>query len=192
MMMKTKNLTDREIIEGLIGRDNRVTGDFLFVKCRPLLTAVMRNVFDGRVEYDEMVGLLYDYLVADDCVKLRQFQYRSSLYQWLKVVATRFFLRHRDSVIDDSSNEPPYERGTAEEEDDSVGALSDRMDVASMLAMMDNRRYADAIRRLVLDGAEPSLYAQEIGVTVDNLYNIKKRAMAAFTQIAIKYYSYGR
>lgn len=44
----------------------------------------------------------------------------------------------------------------------------------------------------MLDEVEPARYADEIGVSVDNLYNIKKRAIAAFSQIAVKYYSYGR
>lgn len=29
-------MTDKEIIQGLIARDNRVTEDFFFVKCHPL------------------------------------------------------------------------------------------------------------------------------------------------------------
>ena len=61
-----------------------------------------------------------------------------------------------------------------------------------MLGMMENKRYADAIRNLVLGDVEPEQYAARIGVTVDNLYNIKKRAMAAFTAVAIKYYGYGK
>ena len=44
----------------------------------------------------------------------------------------------------------------------------------------------------MIEDMEPEKYAAEIGVTVDNLYNIKKRAIAALTRIAIKYYSYGR
>ena len=70
--------------------------------------------------------------------------------------------------------------------------LSDRMDVERMLALMDNRRYADAIRNLVLRDADPAEYAAAIGVSLANLYNIKTRAMAAFTRIALKYYSYGK
>lgn len=66
------------------------------------------------------------------------------------------------------------------------------MDVAKLLQLMDNQRYADAIRNLILDDKQPEQYALEIGVTVDNLYNIKKRAMVALTRIAIKYYGYGR
>lgn len=191
-MIIHNEMTDREIIQGLIDRDNHITGDFLFLQCRPLLCSIMRNVFHGQVEYDELVGLLYDYLVADDCAKLRQFQFRSSLYQWLKVVATRFFISHRDSVIANSSKELPYDKWRDDEGEDILGNLSDRMDVRGLLAMMENRRYADAIKCLMLDGVEPVRYAEKIGVTVDNLYNIKKRAMAAFSQLAIKYYSYGK
>ena len=59
-------MTDQEIIQGLIDRDNRVTEQFLYVKCRPLLTAIMRLVFNRPIEYNEIVSELYDYLMADD------------------------------------------------------------------------------------------------------------------------------
>ena len=34
------NMTDQEIVQGLIARDNRVTEEFFFVKCRPLFCKV--------------------------------------------------------------------------------------------------------------------------------------------------------
>ena len=37
-----------------------------------------------------------------------------------------------------------------------------------------------------MQDAEPKEVAKELGVTVPNLYNIKKRAIAALTQIALK------
>lgn len=185
-------MTDQEIIQGLIDRDNRITEQFFYVRCRPLLTAIMRLVFNYPVEYDEMVGELYGYLMADDCLKLRQFQYRSSVYQWLKVVATRFFIHHRSTIIENISKEPLYECETDDDVIDTVNIISDKMDVVKLLQLMENHRYADAIRHLVLSDMEPERYALQIGVTVDNLYNIKKRAMTALTRIAIKYYGYGR
>lgn len=185
-------MTDREIIQGLIDRDNRVTEQFLYVDCRPLLTSVMRHVFSYPVDYDEMVGELYQYLMADDAAKLRGFGYRSTIYQWIKVVAIRFFIRHRDAMIEDASREPLYERPCDAAAVDTAGRIADRIDVERLLAMMDNRRYADAIRHLVLLDEDPVQYAAAIGVTIDNLYNIKKRAMTALTRIALKYYAYGR
>lgn len=183
-------MNDREIIQGLIERDNRVTQQFFFVKCRPLLTAIMRLVFSYPVEYDELVNELYDYLMENDGLKLRQFQYRSSVYQWMKVVATRFFIRRRDDMIENESKASPYERPTDDNVIDPASTISDRIDIENLLQLMDNQRYANTIRNLVLCDEDPEKYAQQTGVTVENLYNIKKRAMAALTRIAIKYYGY--
>ena len=184
-------MSDREIIQGLIERDNRITYQFFYVKCRPLLNAIMRLVFSYPVEYDEMVSELYDYLMEDDGIKLRQFQYRSTIYQWMKVVATRFFIRQRESLIENSSRESPYDRHDDDDMVDTARIVAQKIDVTRMLAMMENQRYADVIRHLILQDEEPEKYAQSIGVTVDNLYNIKRRAIAAISRIAVKYYSYG-
>lgn len=185
-------MTDLEIIQRLIDRDNRVTEQFFYVKCRPLLTAIMRLVFSYPVEYDEMVSELYGYLMEDDCIKLRQFQYRSTVYQWLKVVATRFFIRRCDSLIENTSKESLYERHDDDVMVDTTQAVAQKIDVARLLALMENQCYADVLRHLILQDEEPEKYAESIGVTVDNLYNIKRRAIAALTRIAIKYYSYGK
>lgn len=184
-------MSDQEIIQGLIDRDNRITYQFFYVKCRLLLTAIMRLVFSYPVEYNEMVNELYDYMMADDCAKLRQFQYRSTIYQWMKVVATRFFIRRRNLLIENVSKEPQYEKCEETEFFDSERTVSQQIDVEALLSLIENKRYTDAIRALVLDEIPPEQYALQIGVTVDNLYNIKKRAMAALTKVAIKYYGYG-
>ena len=67
-----------------------------------------------------------------------------------------------------------------------------RIDIERMLTLMKNQRYADVLRHLIFQDEESLRYAKEIGVSVDNIYNIKKRAIAAFSQIAIKYYSHGQ
>ena len=51
---------------------------------------------------------------------------------------------------------------------------------------MSNKRYVLVIKRLMLEDADPDEVAEELGVTVDNLYNIKKRAMSSITELAIK------
>lgn len=189
--MDYNSMSDKEIIEGLIARDNYITEQFFYVKCRPLLKSIMRLVFNYPVEYDEMVSELYGYIMDDDAARLRQFQYRSTIYQWMKVVATRFFIRKRNDMIENTSKEALYDKPEGERTVDTATAVADRIDVRRLIDLMPNRRYAEAITRLVLDDADPESYAAEIGVSVDNLYNIKKRAMAALTRIAIKYYGYG-
>lgn len=177
-------MTDREIIQGLIARDNRVTDRFFFDKCRPLFYSVMKKVFDREVEYDEMANELYVYLMEDDAVKLRNFQYRSSVYQWLKVLAIRFFIKKRARMIDGSIQESPYNgcgQTAASESDTSAEG-----DLERLFKMMPTQRYVYVIRRLVIEDREPEEVAKEMEITTDNLYNIKRRAMAQLTRTALK------
>ena len=177
-------MTDKEIIEGLIARDNRVTEEFFFVKCRPLFCSIIQTVFDYEVDYDEFVNELYVYLMANDASKLRIFGYRSTVYQWLKVLAIRFFINKRGRMIDDTTQENPYDGRnlTADTEKD----MTAEGDLERLFIKMPNKRYVYVIRRLVLEDWEPEQLAQEMNVTTANLYNIKRRAMAQLTKVALK------
>ncbi|MCM1178125.1 MAG: sigma-70 family RNA polymerase sigma factor [Bacteroidales bacterium] len=174
-----------EIIDALISRDEDITRRFFFEDCRPLFISIIRNVFNYEVDYDEFVNEFYIYLMERDAYRLRQFEGRSSIYQWMKVVAIRYFIHKRDKMIDNASKEPLSEHY------DNIAAVSNEhalsgIDIDALLLDMHNRRYAYVIRRIVLDEAEPKTVAEELCVTVDNLYNIKKRAIASLTDTALK------
>ena len=176
-------MTDREIIEGLIARDNRVTREFFFDKCRPLFCSIMTKVFDYEVDYDEMVNELYVYLMDSDAIKLRNFEYRSTVYQWLKVLAVRFFLHKRGRMIDDTSQETLYDgrSQTASPESD----MTAKGDMERLFDIMPNKRYVYVIRRLVIEDWDPDELAKEMKITTANLYNIKRRAMVQLTRTAL-------
>ena len=176
-------MTDREIIQGLIARDNRVTEEFFFVKCRPLFCNIMKLVFNYEVDYDEMVNELYVYLMDDDAMKLNNFQYRSSVYQWLKILAIRFFIKRKERMIDDTSQDTPYDgyQQTAEIEMD----ITAEGDMERLFDKMPNKRYVYVIRRLILEDWEPEQLAKNMNITTANLYNIKRRAMAQLTHAAL-------
>ena len=178
-----RKMTDKEIIQGLIARDNRVTKEFFFVKCRPLFCSIIQKVFDYEVEYDEFVNELYVYLMANDASKLRNFEYRSTVYQWLKVLAIRFFINKRGRMIDDTSRETLYDgrSQTADAEKD----MTAEGDMERLFDNMPNKRYVHVIRRLILEDWEPEQLAQEMNITTANLYNIKRRAMAQLTRVAL-------
>ena len=183
-------MTDHDIIQALIARDNRVTQEYLFEQCRPLFMAIIRRVFDYEVDYDEFVSELYLYLMENDAARLKQFEGRSSLFTWLKVTSTRFFIKKRNQLIDNTSHEPLYEQSEeAEDLSEPMEYSSNHtaaMDVGRLLAAMPNKRYASVLRRLLLDEAEPEQVAQEMNITVDNLYNIKRRAIQQLTQVALQ------
>ena len=182
---------DRQILDSLLARDEQVTRDFFFVWCRPLFYSLIRKVFHFEVDYDELVNELYVHLMENDGRRLRSFQGRSTIYQWLKCVATRFFLEMRDGgqVIEDSSSEPlyPVDEPTFEPMEENVA----REDFKRLLALMRNDRYRLVLQRLFLEGVPYKDLAAELQVSLANLYNIKKRAWAEFMAIALKEFGNG-
>ena len=178
-------MTDQEIVQALIERDSRVTAQFFFKDSRPLLLSIINRVFDKqKVDYDEIISELYIYLMANDAHRLRQFRFESTLYQWIKTTAIRFCLKLKNDevVIDDESQEPlDNNRDT-----DCIELSQAKMDVDNLLSHMRNQRYAKVIRMLMIEDMTPDEVAKELFVTVDNLYNIKRRAMAALADVALK------
>ena len=64
--------------------------------------------------------------------------------------------------------------------------MTAKLDIEYLFSQMPNKRYVYVIKRLVLQEAEPKVVAQELRTNVDNLYNIKKRAITALTELALK------
>ena len=174
-------MTDQEIIKGLIARDNRITEEFFFVKCRPLFYKVMGLIFNFEVDYDELVNELYVYLMEDDAIKLRNFQYHSSVYQWLKVLSIRYFIKRQAQMTDNKKLKTPYDVESQPTQTPSAA----RYDLERLLKAMPTKRYVYVIRRLILEGCEPEKLAHEMNITTANLYNIKRRSMAQLTRIAL-------
>lgn len=128
--------------------------------------------------------------MKEDAAKLKAFEYRSTLGCWLKKVVIRFFRDLRDTrrVIDDNSKEPLYEKKGNNQDDeviDTLAADEAKADLEHLFALMKNERYVMVIRALVLEDREPEQIARFMGITVANLYNIKKRALASLAKVAI-------
>ena len=86
-------------------------------------------------------------------------------------------------MIESSSEDTLYEGqsvSAVDEQDPSAKA-----DLRRLFERMPNRRYVYVIQQLVIEDREPEEMAKEMNVTVDNLYNIKRRAMAQLTQVAL-------
>lgn len=176
-------MIDQEIIQGLIERDNKVTEEFFFDKCRPLFCKIINLVFSYEVDYDEFVNELYVYLMENDAQKLRNFEFRSSVYMWLKILAIRYFIKKRGRMIDVNPQNPPYE-GPELTTDEGSGEEA-KADLERLFKQMPTQRYATVIRKLLIEDWEPIQLADKMGVTTANLYNIKHRAMAQLTRVAL-------
>lgn len=177
------------IIQKLIEKDEYVTRHFFFEKCRPLFVSVINKVFSYKVDYDEFVNELYLHLMENDAARLRQFEGRSTIYQWLKVVAIRYFIAKKSRMIEDGTNDTLLNEAQRSKGVSNEGKLTAKVDVRRLLQRVRNQRYVYVIKKLVLEEAEPKEIAKIMGVTLANLYNIKKRAMAAVTEIALREFS---
>ena len=179
-------MSDKQIIEALIARDEIVTQQFFFRDCRPLFLSIIRHVFSYKVDYNEFVNEFYLHIMENDAYRLKQFQGRSTIYQWLKVVAIRYFIAKRDGIIDMESKNNHLDNVSQKESIDEEDKANAKMDIEHLFSFMANKRYVYIIRRLLLQEAEPKTVALELGTNIDNLYNIKKRAIAALCEIALK------
>lgn len=172
-----------DIINALIARDEKVTRQFFFQNCRPLLYKLIGDIFSTRVDYDEMVNELYIHLMADDAKRLRSFKGDSSIYQWMRTVARRFFLsiKLQGRVIEEESLTHLYE-GHGETTD--FAKQEARMDVSALLDQIENERYRLVLKKVVLEGMDYDELSEITGLKKSNLYNIKKRALAELEKIA--------
>ena len=142
-------MTDQEIVDGLINRDEKITDWFFNIKYRPLFINVIKLIFDYQVDYDECISELYYHLMKNDAAVLR------------------------------------HEQNHEEEIDDSESKIAAKIDLERLFDLMSNKRYVMVIRELVLKEVEPEFLALSMGITVANLYNIKKRALAALAHLAM-------
>lgn len=179
-------MTDKEIIESLIAHNPQVTKQFFFKDCRPLFVSVIRRVFGAQIiDYDEIISEIYILLMENDARRLRQFNFESTLYQWLKIIAIRHCLKlkSQEKVID---NESKKTLGNSEKNHSVTESSQAKIDMEALLNQMKNQRYASIIRLLIIEDMSPEDVAHRLSVTVDNLYNIKRRAIAALADVALK------
>lgn len=183
-------MTEQEIIEGLIARDEKITQYFFFERSKSVIFSVLEEIFDYRADYDELVNELYAHLMENDARRLRMFKGRSNIYTWLAKVARNFFLekKNRDKVVIDKGqddrllkeagkvlDENPIRPDKKQEEED--------MRVAAILDQIDNERYRFVIKEHILEGKDFDELERITGIKKANLYNIKKRALKKLEEI---------
>ena len=177
-------MTDPQIIQGLIDRDERITREFFFLRCQPLVYSLIQKFFGGEADYDELVNDLYLHLMEDDARRLRMFKGNSSIYFWLKEVAKNYFLdrKNRVSMIENVDDERLLDKAKNELTDNSANEAM--MDVAVLLDQIENETYRLVLRKHIIEGMDYDELEKVTGIKKANLYNIKKRALAALEKAA--------
>lgn len=178
-------MTDQEIIQGLIDRNERITQDFFFRRCQPLIFALIGKFYPQGADYDELVNELYLHLMENEARRLRQWEGRSSIYQWLKMVARNFFLDkiNRERVIETETDKRLLNKANDYATADN-SANEAVMDVATILDLIENDNYRLVLQKHVIEGMSFDDLEKVTGIKKANLYNIKKRALNAMEKIA--------
>ena len=154
-------------------------------------------IFNGRAEVDEIRNAIFIHLMEDDCRRFKLVNVTAALLGWINRTAVRYLIRHKGDFVadwkvhtsgddepdDDEMTEKQIQRKTP---DVSEATSEAHYDTERLLEAMNNARYVMVIRELCLSEREPAEVADEMGITVANLYNIKKRALAALTMVALK------
>lgn len=100
--METDRLTREELIErekAVIDKiccNDDYAYNFFHEQCRPLISKILWTIYGNNGDYDELVNELYLYLKKPNKEgeywhNLKTFDYRTSLFDWIKTVAVRHF-----------------------------------------------------------------------------------------------------
>ncbi|MEZ3591343.1 MAG: sigma-70 family RNA polymerase sigma factor [Muribaculaceae bacterium] len=175
MSMTYDLYTDKQLVNGLLSNDKPTIEYFFCKKCSNLFSYIVYSVYGGMATLNELVNEFYLYIAADNWIKVRQFDFRSKLMTWIGVVAVRFFQKKRDVLIENNSSEAQIEQT---KNFDSYSMTIDKtIDVRQAINQIPNQRYRKVIERLDIHDVAPEELATEMGITVDNLYNIHRRAL---------------
>ncbi len=174
---------DAELIARLKAGDGEAAHKLFYEEISGILHRIRTEVYGGLIDYDEMVSELYVYLSENDWARLDRFKgvNRCRLRTWMIPVTWRFFMSIRERLI---SKSRPNDEHPAEIDEHAFDLrIHIAIDVNSVLERMANRRYADLLRLLLIEGYPPADVAEMMGTKVENIYNIKRRAIVKFLEL---------
>ena len=166
---------DRALVDGIINNNGELIEYFFNKKCSGLFAYIIVNIFDGNVDKRDLSQELFLYLAKNNWYKVRQFDFRSKLMTWITVVAVRFFQKKRKELIENSGYTPLNDKMWQGQS--RAISIERRMDLHNALEKMPNARYRKVVEALDLQEVRPEILAEEMKITVDNLYNIHRRAL---------------
>ncbi|MBE6317546.1 MAG: sigma-70 family RNA polymerase sigma factor [Bacteroidales bacterium] len=94
---------------------------------------------------------------------------------WTSVVAVRYFQKKREILIESETSQAL--NGKTDYGFNPNFCIERRIDIHDALSKMQNQRYRQVIEMLDIQEMRPDLLAEQMNVTVDNLYNIHRRAL---------------
>ncbi len=195
---------DIQIAKALINRDERITRSYYYKQCYPLFKSIYDNYYTDCKCCKEFMDEIYIVVLAPSKVtgkcQMENYRGESTLASWLKAVClyycyNKFELQKRIPIYE------PLSHNTEKDENDDVfgdrsrkAELSNsidfsgmnRSDVEALLSLMPNTRYRRLIRLRYLELRTNEETANELGMSMDNYYNVHLRAKAQYDKVCRK------
>lgn len=177
------NYQDAIFIETLRNGNSELCRQFFYQEIGGILHKIRMEVFRGNVDFDEMVNELYLYLSRDNWAKFDGFDGKNGcrLRTWMIPVAWRYFLSIRERLLYQENNDDNPDAIRDYANDDLRIQIA--IDVNAVLSKMPNRRYAEIIRLLLIEGYVAQDVADMLDMKVENVYNLKHRAITQFIEL---------
>lgn len=183
-MIQTPKYSDLQIVNGILNNDQTIIQHFFLKECKPIFEYIAHAIFDDNIERDELISELFLYLQHNDWHKVRHFDFRSKLTTWVSVVAVRFFQKVRMQMIETTPIDTLNYRESIYK--DAIKNEEKYLLLYRAIQQIPNTRYRNVIIELELNQQKPEDVADKMGITVDNLYNIRRRARLQLKTIMVK------
>lgn len=186
-------VNDQEIVWALLHRDETVTREFFYKKCYPLFKSVYDNYHTDCSSCMEFINEIYVHVMTPSkesgLCKLEQFQFRSTLFTWIKSVCLFYCYKKYERI-----NKFPINGYSENNFDGSVRnrVLSESInldesslrsyDAETILRLMPNRRYSQLIRLRYVEGHSNEETANLMGMNMNTFYNKHKMAKEQYVK----------
>lgn len=183
-------MSDADMVARLIENDEAMVSYVFYDHYSDLLRLnAMKATAGKNVELDDLIQELYLYMSDNEWEKLKRYDSSQPFVAWFSVVSYRFFKNFSRSMIDSCNQVSIYSMKDHQTLQSGNGILSSiMMDVRDAIARLWPPRDREILEALLLREEEPAEVARQFGVTVDNLYNIKRRALLKLIKNHLKEY----
>ncbi len=177
-------LSDKEIVNGLLARDKAITMSFLYEKCYPLFKALYTKFDTDCSDCIEFINEIYVYIMTKSkkthMSKLEMFGFRCHLVHWVRIVSVNYCisLYKKKQRLPQTGDNDGLETISGSMTLDT--SIIDHEDLEKVLAMMPNPRYRQIIRYHYIECRSNEETASLMKMSTDNFYNRKRLAKRQF------------
>ncbi|MCE1166475.1 MAG: sigma-70 family RNA polymerase sigma factor [Sphingobacteriia bacterium] len=180
-------LTDHQIIESLIQGNSQVIQYLFYEKCSSMFGYIIKEIFSYKVDKDELVNELYIYLSEDNWKKVREFEGRSKFTTWLSVISVRYFCKKKRDRIDFDPRKAQIDEAAKLPNTTKFDSFVCNMDLYGAINKLKNPRDRFVLMSLEIREQTVEEVAKALNISVDNLYNVRRRAKKHLSNILTEY-----